>query len=149
MITKATVDVEIGDVTYQFRPPELEDFERLELRMRAKFIEAARLGAEGAPEDEKLKIVQAAVERAQDIDVFIEMKRGLNTQHMAYMFWLMVRDSAPGLTLNDIGKWVRDREIMDQIMPKVALLTGSTAKKNPETGKKRKSKKSRSTENSS
>lgn len=131
-VTNAGVEVRVGDQEYTLKPLTLEDYEWLELKLRAKAIEAGRmsLAESGVSRSERDAEMRLVLEQAGTIDVFQCFSQLLTPVGVTWMLWRMAVKQQPKIKMDEVAAWVRDRDVMETLMPKIMLLTGWDAKKN-------------------
>jgi hypothetical protein len=123
--TLAGIDETIDDVKYTFSPLTFEDYEWIELRMRARAIEAGSLSiSEQASQSAKDERMRQVLEHAQSIDVFQNLQIFMSPIGVVWMLYLMCRRSKPELTLNEVGTWTKRQDLMNSLMPKLLALSG-------------------------
>lgn len=124
-VTNPGVDIEIYGKVYTLNALTFGDLEWLELKLRARAIEAARLSlSENATPREREEILAIAMNQANRIDIFTSMSTMLTPSNMVWILYRMALHSNPDISIPEISTWVRDKEIMDKIAPQLTLLMG-------------------------
>lgn len=122
MITRAPLSLNLGGRTYDFHPLTFEDFEWLELKLRAKYIESVRLsGADAAA-------MQDAIAHAQTIDLFENISDLFRPTMIIWVLQRILRRNDPPVGIEEIEQLLRDPELRDQFMPHISVLFGVPAK---------------------
>lgn len=141
-ITPVGLDVTIEDKQYTFSPLRFADIEWLELRLRAKAIEAGRMSIpEDASPAEAEQIMQSVLEHANGIDLFRNPKVLMAPSTIVLMLYRMAHQNHPEVTLEDAGRWVQSKEFVAEVRPQLSVLMG--VKKNPPAQEPEKPKRSR------
>lgn len=123
MITSAPLALTVAGKSYEFYPLTFEDFEWLELKLRARFIEAGRMG--GADLEQVLQL-------AQKIDIFDELDSLQSPIVLVWMMQRMLRHAEPAVLRSSIEAWIVDVETQKYLMPHIISLCGlGTTGKNP------------------
>lgn len=137
-VSGASVDVVIHGKPYILEPLRFEDLEWLELKLRARCIETARLSVENCDDPRIVKqTMDTAFEQANSIDIFGSIKSLFTPMGMTWILWRTAHRLNPGITIDVVSSWVRDPDAMQQITPYLTLLAGVkknlTTTKTPET----------------
>ena len=115
MITSAPLELEVAGVKYEFQPMTFEDFEWLELKLRARAIEAGLMA--GVDSETVLK-------QAQTIDIFNELDSLQSPIVLAWALHRMLRNNKTPVSRTQVEMWLRKSEIRDKLMPHLASLCG-------------------------
>lgn len=116
MITSAPLELTIEGVKYDFYPLTFEDFEWLELKLRARAIEAGRMAGVD---------MEVVLRQSQSIDVFNELDSLQSPIVLAWMLHRMLRRSAPPVASATIESWLRTPDIRDKILSHLSVLCGT------------------------
>jgi hypothetical protein len=125
MITSAPLALEVAGATYEFQPLSFEDFEWLELKLRARAIEAGRMA--------KVDI-DVVLREAQKIDIFNELDSLQSPIVLSWMLQRMLRNNKKPVDRSTIEGWLRKPETRDKLLPHLSSLCGlGDPEKNAET----------------
>lgn len=115
MITGAPLALEVDGKTYEFQPLTFEDFEWLELKLRARAIEAGRMA--GIDLDVVLR-------QAQDIDIFNELDSLKSPIVLSWMLQRMLRANKEPVARSTVEKWLTTASLRDKLLPHLSMLCG-------------------------
>ena len=115
MITSAPLALEVDGTTYEFQPLTFEDFEWLELKLRARAIEAGRMAGVD---------INVVLKQAQDIDIFNELDSLQSPIVLSWMLQRMLRNNKQPVERTTIESWLRTTAVRDKLLPHLAMLCG-------------------------
>lgn len=115
MITSAPLALEVEGKTYEFQPLTFEDFEWLELKLRARAIEAGRMAGVD---------IEVVLRNAQDIDIFNELDSLNSPIVLAWMLQRMLRNNKEPVDRYTVEKWLRTIDTRNKLLPHISMLCG-------------------------
>lgn len=124
-LTGACVDITVNGKKYSLEPLRFEDMEWLEMKLKSRCLEMARLSCVGLPPKGAKEVMDHAFERAERIDIFRQIDSFFTPTGLALLLWRMVRRNHPDMTVDDTGEWVSNRDLMRELNPQLTLLMGS------------------------